>query len=262
MDNSDRVLDWFPAHDPQNLDYPHRAVLRTDSARRRKIHAVPRGRIDQGPTGGCVSFGSTNIMRTYPRVLAGHETIENLEWLATRQYAVFQRRDEWRDAIQNVNFGTSTNAGAGTLKAAGAYDEYRWTFGIDDLVDTVRTNVSDGGSVVGVGTKWLDGMFDCPPGTLVDVSGSNVGGHFYVVTGYHPSLRLPLEGWTARYEALLITNAWGETWGKRGQAWMKVEDMARLLEDRGEGVVFIGAHMMGFEELAAKERALPSIEGR
>lgn len=262
MDNSDRVLDWFPGHDPQNLDYPHRAALQAEPVRRAKIHRVPSGRINQYATGGCVSFGSTNIMRTWPRVLPGSETVDNLEWLGLRQYGVFQRRDEWRDSIQNVNFGTSTNAGAGTLKAAGAYDEYRWTFGIDDLVDTVRTNVSDGGSVVGVGTKWLDGMFDCPPGTLVDVSGSNAGGHFYVISGYHPSLRLPLEGWTARYEALLITNSWGDEWGKNGQAWIKVEDMAMLLADQGEGVVFIGAHRMGFQELDAAERALPSIEGR
>lgn len=264
MDNSDRVLDWFPGHDPRNLDYPHRAVLKAGPATiRPKIHRVPNGRIDQRNTGGCVSFGSTNIMRTYPRVLAGFETVDNLEWLALRQYGVFQRRDEWRDAIQNIGFGTSTNAGASTLKAAGAYDEYRWIFGIEDLVDTVRTHARDGGSAVGVGTKWLDGMFDCPPGTLVDVSGSDVGGHFYVINGYHPSLRLPLEGWTARYEALLITNSWGETaWGKRGQAWIKVEDMAGLLADRGEGVVFIGGHQMGFQQLDDAERALPSIEGQ
>lgn len=260
MENEDRVLDWVPGHDPRNLNYPLRADLARSVERKRKVHWVPGRRIDQGNEGACVSFGLTNLMMTWPRVLRLSPK-PVLELFARAQYRHFQRRDEWRDAIQDAGFGTSTNAGVGTLMAAGAINGYRWGFGADDVIDQVCTHVSRGGSAVGVGTVWLDSMYDTPSGALVDVSGRPVGGHFYVISGYHPSLRLWREGWRKRHEALQITNSWGSGWGTNGKAWITVEDFAGLLAQRGEAVVFEGTNRMTVEELMRAERDLPSIAG-
>jgi hypothetical protein len=79
-----------------------------------------------------------------------------------------------------------------------------------------------------VGTTWLEQMFYPDSRGRLTVAGQVAGGHEYLINGKSGS-------W------LRVMNSWGSTWGQDGMAWIKVADLARLLDDQGDATVPIAA---------------------
>jgi hypothetical protein len=79
-----------------------------------------------------------------------------------------------------------------------------------------------------VGSAWLHSMFEVDrSGTVVVDRASPIdGGHEYVVDGYDLD-----EG------VAFMTNSWGETWGDRGHAKIRLGDLRWLLSSRMQGDV-------------------------
>jgi hypothetical protein len=129
------------------------------------------------------------------------------------QYAAY-RNDEYPG---EDDVGTSLRGGIKGAIELGQKVEYRWAETILDVIDTLL-NV---GPMV-VGTRWTQGMMRAPGGWLKvedDIPGNHAGAHAYCLTGVNVN-----EG------TLRVQNSWGPSWGKKGQATMKIDDFVRLNE--------------------------------
>jgi hypothetical protein len=193
-----------------------------------------RLRLDQGQTSACTGFSRTGDLGASPKplTLPGGKPFDND--FAQALYLLAQKNDEWPGEKYE---GSSV---LGALKASvllGYTGEYRWAFGIDDVIGAL----SSLGPVV-FGTNWLSGMFDPDAQGLLDVSGSVEGGHAYLVRG----VVLPRNG-RARpggfpsiktdVPLLRITNSWSETWGRNGEALIRADQAESLLKDGGEAAI-------------------------
>ena len=227
MTETDRTFDWRPSHDPRSRLWSARAAIAaTGGPITRRIRRWREGPVlDQGREGACVGFGWTGEVMSTPVAVR----LADPDTYARNLYRAAQRIDEW--AGENYE-GTSVLAGAKVVLGYGMIREYRWAFGIDDLIDTVCTL----GPVV-IGIPWLSGMYDTRPSGMVEVAGQVVGGHCVVVTGYHPGIRLAGEGWFARHEVLRWRNSWGTGYGLNGSAYVKAADLASQLAQSGEACV-------------------------
>jgi len=220
-----RVLNWRSNHDERSRDFPIRTKLPATVARKHVFWRGGRFRTDQGREGACVGFSWTNELMARPNVVK----LPDPNAFGRLLYHSAQTLDVWPG--ENYE-GTSVLAGAKAAQKAGYIGEYRWAFGVDDVVDALCAN----GPVV-VGIPWLDGMYDTRSSGLVDVSGDVVGGHAILLTGYHPGIRLWGEGWRNRFEVVKWRNSWGSSYGRNGDGYIRVEDLARLLADQGEACV-------------------------
>jgi hypothetical protein len=123
--------------------------------------------------------------------------------------------------------GASMLAGAKALKNGGKISAYRWAFGIVDVLDTL----SEIGPVV-LGINWYSGMYQTRTDGLVNVDGNLVGGHCIVANGYWPAH--PKFG-----DVVVWTNSWGRSYGLNGVGFIRVSDLADLLEEQGEAAIVV-----------------------
>lgn len=223
----DRQFDRRVHFDDKSRAFPIRTVIGEKVARVQRQWR-PGLVLDQGAEGACVGFGWTGEMLASPtRVKVVNETAGNA--LARSIYQRAQQLDDWPGEDYE---GSSVLAGAKALTERGYMPEYRWAFGTDDVIDTLVTH----GPVV-VGTDWYESMYETRPSGLVEVDGRLVGGHCWLLYGYHPRMRLAGEDWSLRFEVVRYRNSWGTDYGLDGTGFMKVEDLDRLLKVQGEAVV-------------------------
>lgn len=128
-----------------------------------------------------------------------------------------------RDGIPGTDYlGTSVRAGAKVLKELGLITEYRWATNINEVINTLL-NV---GPMV-VGTKWFKNMNTPNAKGIIDIGGTQDGGHAYVLNGIDTK-----KGY------IRIKNSWGrDTWGVQGHAFIKIDDFQKLLASRGEACI-------------------------
>lgn len=223
MHPGNRVLDWKSRHDPESRYYGIRALLPTEAPRKKKMWK-PGDVLDQGQDGACVGFGWAAELSASPVRIKG----------ITNQWALgFYQEAKRNDEIPGEAYeGTSVLAGAITAAKRGFVDQYRWCFGIEDVIDTL---VAHGPIVIGI--DWKYDMYWTRPSGLVETTGNVVGGHCLLLTGYHPRMRLTGEGWLKRYEVVRWRNSWGPSYGHNGDGYVRVEDMEALLKNTGEACV-------------------------
>lgn len=220
-----RVLDRRVYFDDRSRAYPVRAVIPERVARTQKIWDVPADILDQGQEGACVGFGWADELAAAPVVakqLPGAPTINNP--YAMDLYHRAQAED--RAMGNNWSEGASVLAGAKAVGKLGLISEYRWAFGIDDVIDTIITH----GPVV-LGIPWTDGMYYTDPRGLVTTSGSIVGGHCLVAYGFVPND--PVFG----ADMIWWLNSWGRSYGVQGTGYIRATDLAGLLSQQGEACV-------------------------
>ncbi|MEH2653036.1 hypothetical protein OH432_29640, partial [Escherichia coli] len=106
----------------------------------------------------------------------------------------------------------------------------------DDLIETLATI---GGVVFGI--PWLEGMYETSPSGVVEVAGGVVGGHAIHGWEWAPRQRMPAH-WTGTKPGVWWHNSWGPGYGVSrrgvtGSAFIVLDDLLKLLEDQGEGMV-------------------------
>ena len=175
---------------------------------------------DQGSRPWCVAYAWLHKVADGPRTTArtpGVDTTPAMD--PSRLYCSSQEVDPWEGDCTNPRYdGTSVRAGAKVLQAAGMIDEYRWTW---DATTVVRA-ILEVGPVV-VGTSWWSGMTWPDEDGVLHPEGVRQGGHAYVLNGVNVDRGL-----------VRCKNSWGRGWGRRGHAWLSVDDLGDLLADRGE----------------------------
>lgn len=219
------ILGRLPAEDPQDQNY----LIKPKATTEQDDIALERGFRywwqdgwwgDQWYTPQCVAYSWTHWVEDGPVTQAAfspnRQAVFGQGKAAVNPQAMYdwcQRNDEW----EGTNYdGTSVRAGAKYLKAQGFISEYRWAWDIDTLVNAVLLE----GPVV-VGTNWYDSMMqtDANGRLHIDFSGP-VYGHAYEINAVNRNT-----GWGR------IKNSWGrKTWGVNGNAYIRLDDLARLIE--------------------------------
>jgi hypothetical protein len=208
----DRRLDRIPQWDERSKQFPIRALIGDVPLKSKKWTCLPR--LDQGQEGACVGFGWSHELAADPvRVKVTDTTAMTL-------YRRAQQLDEWPGEAYN---GTSVLAGAKAVQEQGHMAEYRWAFGVDDVLATLSAH----GPVV-IGVDWMAGMMNTDANGYIVPTGEVVGGHCTLLRGL------------IRERGRWVTvgrQSWGRTWGVGGDFKLAAADLDVLLKNAGEAVV-------------------------
>ena len=228
---SDPRLDRVPEHDARSRAYDVRALLAAPTVLPplRSFTWPNRYVSDQGSEGACVGHGHVGRSVNAPIISATKGTTDDdVSEMAFRAYKDAQLVDEWPGEDYD---GTSVLAGAKVMTEEGMYTSYWWAFNID----SVLLAIAYVGPVV-LGIPWLDTMFHPRPSGLLDCTGKIAGGHCIRARGVRLHAKLAGEG-LAPIEVVRLTNSWGRDYGLNGDAYIRVDDLAELLEDEGDACV-------------------------
>lgn len=207
----DRRLDRLVEFDERSRSYPVRTLVAGNPPRSYTWSCGTY--LDQRREGACVGFAWAHELAARPTVIAGMTEQRALEF-----YRTAQRLDPWPGEEYS---GTSVLAGAKAVQAERYLVEYRWAFGLSDVVLTLGYK----GPVV-LGIPWYEGMFDPDPAGLVHVQGDVAGGHAILARGV-----------SVKSRTVLLHNSWGPDWGVNGTARISFADLERLLYEHGEACV-------------------------
>jgi hypothetical protein len=168
--------------------------------------------LDQGREGACVGFAWAHEVSARPLELR-QETSDAL-WF----YREAQKVDEWPG--ENYS-GTSVLAGAKVVQREGFLTEYRWAFGLQDLVLALGYK---GPAVLGI--PWYEGMYEPDPKGIIRPTGRVAGGHAILANGVN-----------VKRELVRLHNSWGPDYGLGGSAFISFGDLERLLHEDGEACI-------------------------
>lgn len=207
-----RTFDRRIEFDPRSRNFPIRALI--------PKAAKPRGYtwgcdvwLDQGSEGACTGFAVAHEAAARPCVVPG---------ITNAVARVIYKRAQELDEFPGEDYEGSSVLGA--MKAGqerGWYPEYRWAFGVDDLILAVGYK-----GPADLGTNWYGGMLEPDKKGFVHADGLLVGGHSYLVRGVH-----------VKKQYFTIRNSWGKAWGVNGDCYISFADMRRLLSERGEAAI-------------------------
>ena len=256
----DRRLDRLPYLPDTNRGFTVQRLLAEDpelraaaKVRRGRGHSTGPG-LDQGREGACVLYACTHRRNATPKPLRPAVTDRTAigGW-----YHDVQHEDPWNgcalgrncprgDRVAGGYEGTSVHSAMDYGKRLGWWKSYWWVgAGSGDVLgDIINANATVGGIVYGLG--WFESMFTPRPSGLleVDLTSGLAGGHAL----YSPSVRLKmrLKGeWAGTKEVVVFQQSWGNDHGVAdlrqpgGMVYMLLEDLGKLMEQRGEGAVVV-----------------------
>lgn len=232
---ADPRLDALPDKDPGNRDYPAMALLAAPALPplRSRIWRGPGVVTDQGREGACVGHGILGCALSQPSWAARQEPalLDDPSGVAYQAYHRVQHLDDWDGCSLGPKCpitpspeaydGTSLKAGGKWLVEQGFASEYRWAFGLDEMVEVLGRKTP-----VIIAVAWTESMYDAFGGQVV-VKGKEVGRH---------CLQVPRMNYRGRW--FEWQNSWGLDYGIRGRARLSFDAMRELLEARrGEVMV-------------------------
>lgn len=211
MTNSEYGLGRLEQFDERSRNYPITAVLPTLAPRSYTWSCGVQ--LAQGNIGACVGFSWVAELAARPTVIPG---VDNA--MGFHVYDEAQNLDEWPgDQYQ----GTSVIAGAKAIQARGHLSEYRWAFGISDLIMAVGYK---GPAVLGI--PWMSGMFDPDINGVIHATGPVAGGHAILAKGVSISK-----------QRFRLHNSWSANWGLNGDCYISFADLEMLLHMGGEACI-------------------------
>lgn len=212
----DRLVDF----DERSRNYPIRELLDTTRPFRSYTWRC-NAWLDQGREGACVGFSMAHELAARPAESQVHDS------MARNIYHEAQHIDPWpgcsRGHDGGTYEGTSVLAGTKVAHKMGFFKEYRWAFGIDDVLLTLSYH----GPVL-LGIYWHNDMYTPDKDGYIFPTGRVVGGHAILARAYNDK-----EG------RVTLRNSWGRAWGKDGDCYISVDDLDALLKRDGEAMVAI-----------------------
>lgn len=209
-------------HDPRSRAFPARALL--TGAPARQTRTWRRGAAyDQGQTSTCVAQSFKGVLNTAPASAVVPYATRTRYDAVGDFYPGAQRNDQW-PGEEPAYQGTSALGMCRYLALKGVIHEYRWCFGLDDVLDTLSAL-----GPVAIGVNWRERMFYPDPDGLIHPGGSVAGGHEVELIGLDVSRR-----------RVTGMNSWGALWGDRGRFYLSWDDLALLLDDEGDATTLVG----------------------
>ena len=211
----DPRLDRLVSFDERSRQYPIRTLLEAKKPRSYTWRLF--NWLDQGYEGACVGFAWTHELQARPKEVQGTSNDS-----ARKLYHRAQQLDVWPGGAYPgatpFYEGTSVLAGAKAAQELGYIQEYRWAFSADDAFKAI------GHTGPGIlGCWWYEGMMNTDEKGFIRPTGSPVGGHAIIVRGVNFKRR-----------EVRLSNSWGKSWGKDGDALMTFEDFEKVLMNDGE----------------------------
>jgi hypothetical protein len=133
-------------------------------------------------------------------------------------YIGARQNDEWPGEQYE---GTSGLGLCRFLTSIGLIKEYRWCFGLQDVLLTV-SHIGP----VGLGIWWYNDMFYPDSQGYLHPTGMEAGGHEIEIVGVDVSEK-----------CVILCNSWGVGWGDEGHAKLSWTDLDTLLENEGDAFV-------------------------
>jgi hypothetical protein len=204
-----RTFDRVAKFDDKSRDFPIRALV---PERPRSYTWKCDTWLDQGSEGACVGFGWSHELAAKPKVIPVQDTSARMLYEAAKKL----------DEHPGENYeGTSVLAGAKAVLATGYMTEYRWAFGLQDLI----LAVGHAGPAV-LGLNWYTSMFRPNSNGFLVPNNDLAGGHCILCNGVN-----------VKGQYFTVHNSWGKDWGNNGEAKISFLDMNRLLLEDGEACV-------------------------
>ena len=201
-------------HDVRNRNYPMRELL-PDQPPKTKLWA--RGKAyDQGQKPWCVGETFKGILNTRPNSSLVAWRIRS-KYDAGEIYHGAQLNDDWPGEAYD---GTSASGACKYLQSQGRIKEYRWCFGVDDVLDTLSHH-----GPVAIGVQWTQDCMATNSGGYISPSGAVVGGH-----------EVELRGINVERGYVIGCNSWGTTWGIHGEFFLTFDSLGVLLANQGDAV--------------------------
>jgi hypothetical protein len=175
--------------------------------------------LDQGQVGSCTANAALGLLMTKP-FSTGRTWTEEDALVLYHEETVLDE-SEIPGVYPPTDTGSSGLYAMKALQNRGLITNYLHAFSLDAAL----TALSNG--PIAVGSIWLQSMFTPDKSGFISVNRRSqvAGGHEYVVDGYDPIKN-----------AVRMTNSWGTSWGKSGQAWLAVPDFGYLLSQQGDVV--------------------------
>lgn len=184
--------------------------------------------LDQGPEGSCVGHAWAHELLARPSPVPGIDH----RFARERIYWEAQRIDPWEGGAYpgaaQAYEGTAVLAGAQVVKALGAMAEYRWGFGLEEVLSGVGYT---GPCVLGL--DWYEGMMDVDSVGYIHPSGGVLGGHAILCRGVNLKDR-----------RVLLHQSWGSWWGRNGTCFLSFDDLGMLLSQGGEACFPVGRKLI------------------
>jgi Papain family cysteine protease len=190
----------------------------------KKVWRIASTALNQGVTGTCVGHAWFNFLRCAP--------LQTAKKVPT-PFEVYRKAvtlDEWQqnddeaslpDADQGLDFGTSVRAGAEAVTSFGHLKSYLWAFTLQPALEFVLTQ----GPVV-LGINWYTSFNQPDREGIIRISSNArpAGGHAILWRGADTKRGLAL-----------LSNSWGDDWGKSGECYVPLRDLDRLISlEQGE----------------------------
>jgi len=226
-ETSDPRLDRLVQFDPRSLSFGVTESILESPLRWDGLEPISKVRIkakgnhlDQGREGACVGMGLTNAMRYEPNI--GDLQKYDEHFAITQIYWEAQKNDpfpggEYPGASPRMG-GTSLLEGAKQLKRLGLIKSYRWAFSIDELI----LGLGYFGVAV-VGIPWYSRMSEPESDGRIRIGGQIEGGHCLDTIQYNKNSG-----------KLRLAQTWGMEHGDRGEVYIMIDEMDRLLHEQGE----------------------------
>lgn len=237
----ERKLDRIPSFDIRSRNF--RAVEGIEHKIFRSYTWPCNTFLDQGSEGACVGFSIAHELAAIPVAYPATEET------ALKIYRRAREVDEWPGEDYD---GTSVLAGIKSVKelilatdGLPVFSEYRWAFGLEDLV---RVLGRKGPCILGV--NWYSNMFNTDKAGFIHASGYVAGGHAILARGVTFRYKIKGTGIRNDFTALdfdksyvTLHNSWGVKWGRNGTAKISFNDLDKLLNEQGEAVIPINRHI-------------------
>lgn len=239
-ETQDPRLDRLIQFDERSREFPIMAAVPTGARPRSYTWRIDRDYlIDQGREGACVGFSLINELQARPSEVDFDSLPRANAFARDEIYHEAQRIDPWPGGAypgaSPYYEGTSVLAGVKVGQRLGFYREYRWAFGISDLVYGLGHN---GPAILGL--AWYDSNYRPDDLGFIRPRGTKVGGHAVLaravrIVRFDENEPFTWDNVDHQRSFITIRNSWGQ-WGIDGDCYVTLADMAAWLSDRGEAV--------------------------
>ena len=177
--------------------------------------------LDQGQTGECVGYGSTDALASQPYPMPGIHDPATPGSDASTPGLIYSTAQRIEGDVPDDQSGTTVHAGMAACKQLGYIAAYRWALTLIDIIDSVQKL----GPVV-LGIPWTADMMDVDSLGFVRATGNVVGGHCICAVGVAHDLSY-----------VILQQSWGASWGREGLCYVSAHDLGWLFAQQGEAAV-------------------------